>query len=52
MTSSQPAASGERTSSPLYAVLRIAGLVVLVLMLVSIVYSLWIALENWHVIGV
>ena len=31
----------------LYTALRVFGLVVLTLMLVSILYSGWIAIENW-----
>lgn len=47
-----PAVPDEEASSRLYTALRVLGLVVLVLMLVSIVYSGWIALENWGSIGV
>ena len=42
----------EGPAPALYTALRGLGLVVLVLMLVSIVYAGWIALENWGVIGV
>lgn len=36
----------------LYTALRVLGLVVLALMLVSILYSGWIAIENWGSIRV
>ena len=38
--------------APLYTALRILGLVVLVLMLLSILYSGWIAVQNWGAIRV
>ena len=37
---------------PLYTALRVFGIVVLALMVLSIVYSGWIALENWGTISV
>jgi hypothetical protein len=55
MTSSTPTPSQEseeRNVSLLYTSLRVFGLLVLVLMLASIAYSVWITLENWTVIGV
>ncbi|MEP0546915.1 MAG: hypothetical protein ABJF88_08285 [Rhodothermales bacterium] len=54
MTTPTPAdpAVPDPASSLLYTALRALGLVVLVLMLLSIVYSGWIALENWGDIGV
>lgn len=45
-----PGESG--TTGTLYTALRIFGLVVLALMLVSIVYSGWISIENWGSIEV
>lgn len=39
-------------SGTLYTALRVLGLVVLALMLLSILYSGWIALENWGSIRV
>lgn len=36
----------------LYTALRALGVVVLALMLVAILYSVWIALENWGSISV
>ena len=51
-TPASPAVPDEKASSLLYTALRALGLVVLALMLVSIIYSGWIALENWGSIGV
>ena len=55
MTTSKPSAarpSEEGSSSVLYQLLRGFGFLVLVLMLASIVYSGWIAIENWDEINV
>ncbi len=54
MTTPTPASPAvpDPAASPLYTALRVFGLVVLALMLVSIIYSGWIALENWGSIGV
>ncbi len=52
MTTSTPAAAEGENTPAVYTALRIFGLVVLVLMLVSIVYAGWIALENWGSIRV
>ena len=38
--------------SSFYTALRILGIVVLVLMLVSIVYAGWISVSNWGAISV
>ena len=53
MTSRPTAPAGE-TGVPgtLYTALRVFGLVVLALMLLTILYSGWIALENWGSISV
>lgn len=47
-----PSSTTAEEKSPLYTALRILGIVVLVLMLVSIVYSGWIAVSNWSAISV
>jgi hypothetical protein len=47
-----PSSSDARSAGPSYAALRIFALVVLALMLISIVYSGWIAIENWGAIRV
>lgn len=54
MPSSAPATPpGEGgKSGALFSALRIFGAVVLLLMLVSIVYSGWIAIVNWNSISV
>lgn len=52
MTSAPSAAPDEGATSPLYIGLRVFGLVVLLLMLVSIVYAGWISVANWSEIGV
>lgn len=40
------------TAAPLYAGMKVFGVVVLLLMLVSILYAGWIALANWGSIAV
>lgn len=45
-------ASGPESTPLLYSVLRVLAFVILISMLVSIVYSGWITLENWNAIGV
>ena len=54
MSASAPnASSGEGGGvGTLYTALRIFGVVVLILMLVSILYSGWIAIVNWNSISV
>lgn len=55
MTPSMPTTSADASSgtpAALYTALRVLGLVVLVLMLASIAYAGWIALENWGSISV
>lgn len=52
MTTPSAAGPEEGTAVPLYVALRTFGLVVLALMLASVGYSVWIALENWSAIGV
>ena len=52
MTTSTPTTAEEGAVDPLYTALRVFGLVVLVLMLLTILYSGWIAIENWGSIRV
>ncbi|HUF10109.1 MAG TPA: hypothetical protein VMO47_12355 [Rhodothermales bacterium] len=49
MTQARPesAESDPGSASVLFAALRILGFVALVLMLASIIYAGWIALDNW-----
>lgn len=47
-----PSSTTAEQQTPMYTALRILGIVVLLLMLVSIVYSGWIAIANWDAISV
>lgn len=47
-----PPSSDAGLHDAVFQALRVLGLVVLVLMLVSVLYSGWIALENWNTIQV
>lgn len=51
-TSNAPAEPSSEASSALFTILRGFGFIALALMLASIVYAGWIALENWGSIGV
>ena len=44
--------SSPASSSPVFVALRILGVVVLTLMVVTIVYAGWIAIDNWGTIRV
>ncbi len=48
----KPSPSESGGASPLYVVLRVFAFVVLLSMLAAMVYSGWIALENWGAIRV
>lgn len=47
-----PSSTPAEKQAPLYTALKILGIVVLVLMLVSIVYAGWISFINWGAISV
>lgn len=44
--------SSPLSSSPLFTALRILGLIVLALMVVTVAYAGWIAIDNWGTIRV
>lgn len=47
-----PSSTTAEPPTPMYTALRILGIVVLLLMIVSIVYSGWISIANWDAISV
>jgi len=51
-SASDAPAPGAGAHGALYTALRVLGIVVLLLMLLAILYSGWIALENWGSIRV
>ena len=52
MTASSPSAPPPKAVSALYGALRALGYVMLLLILISILYSGWIAITNWGEIRV